>query len=242
MKSIPHTTHSPALSASVSEIATCHSFTPNHPGPLNIVVFGASGATGQQLVSQALAAGHIVTAFVRNPEKLTIAHERLRILQGNVKNYTAVENAIQQQQAVISALGVSKTFRHDPAVIQGVQHIVKAMRKYQVKRLVYQSTFGVAECRADFGFFARKVLPVFLHKEFEDHALKESLIRQSNLDFVIVRPVVLTNGPKTGNYRHGEKIVFRSLISTISRADVADFMLRQINGSSYLYKTPRVMQ
>ena len=209
---------------------------------MKIVVFGASGATGQQILSQALVNGHTVTAFVRNPEKITLRHERLQIVKGNVKNYEEVENAIQHQQAVISTLGVSKTFRHDPDVIQGVQHIVKAMEKHQVKRLVYQSTFGVPECRVDFGFFAHTVLPVFLHKEFEDHTLKESLIWKSNLDFVIVRPVVLTNGPKTGAYRHGEKIVFSSLISTISRADVAEFMLRQVSDTSYLYKAPRVMQ
>ncbi|QHT68773.1 SDR family oxidoreductase [Rhodocytophaga rosea] len=209
---------------------------------MNIIVFGASGATGQQIVSQGLSAGHSVTAFVRNPEKITLQHQLLRVVQGNVKNYKEVESAIQKQQAVISTLGVSKTFRHDPDVIQGVQHIVKAMEKHQVKRLVYQSTFGVPECRVDFGFFAQNVLPVLLHKEFQDHTHKENLIRKSHLDFVIVRPVMLTNGPRTGKYRHGEKIVFSSLISTISRADVAEFMLRQLSDPTYLYKAPRVMQ
>jgi putative NADH-flavin reductase len=207
---------------------------------MNIVIFGASGATGNQLVSQALKGGHVVTAFVRNPAKLAIAHERLKIIQGNVSNYVQVEDAIQNQQAVISALGVSVTLKHDPAVVQGVQNIVKAMENAGVKRLVYLSTFGVSENRAELGFFAHQIMPLVLGKEFMDHDLKEDFIRKSKLEFTIVRPSRLTNGPMTGKYRHGERVRFNPVVSPVSRADVAAFMLRQLTDNTYLYKAPRV--
>jgi putative NADH-flavin reductase len=209
---------------------------------MNLVIFGASGATGRELVSQALNRGHLVTAFVRTPSKLTLTHERLKIVQGDVINYPQVEDAVKNQQAVISALGVSKLLRPDPAVVQGVQHIVQAMEKQQVTRLVYQSAFAVPENRSELGFFVDKVLGFVLRNEVGDHAIKEALIRKSSLEYILVRPSTLTNGPITGKCRHGERILSSSLISPISRADVADFMLRQVSGNAYVHKAPRVMK
>lgn len=208
---------------------------------MNLVIFGASGATGNQLVSQALKDGHSITAFVRNPAKLTISHERLKIIRGDVSNYKQVESAIENQQAVVSALGVSKALKHDPAVVQGIQHIIKAMQNVGVKRMVYQSTFLVSQNRDELGFFVHKVLPLILRQEITDHEHKENFVRKSNLDYIIVRPSTLTNGPMTGKYRHGERILPSSLISPISRANVAAFMLRQLSDDTYVYKAPRVM-
>lgn len=208
---------------------------------MNLVIFGASGATGKHLVSQALKSGHVVTAFVRNPAKLTITHDRLILVQGDVNNYRQVEDAVKNQQAVISALGVSKALKHDPAVVRGVQHIIGAMAGANVKRFVYQSTFLVSHNRAELGFFINKVLPIILGSEIADHEEKENFVRTSNLEYTIVRPSTLTNGPLTGKYRHGERIRSSSVISPISRANVAAFMLQQLVEDTYLYKAPRVM-
>ena len=207
---------------------------------MNIVIFGASGATGQHLVSQALKEGHVITTFVRNQAKLTLAHERLKIVQGDVSNYKQVEEAIQNQQAVMSTLGVSVTLKHDPAVVQGVQYIVKAMEKTGLKRLVYLPTFGVSENRAELGLLAHRIMPLILGEEFTDHDLKEAIIRNSKLEYTIVRASRLTNGPVTGKYRHGERVRFNPVLSPVSRADVAAFMLRQLADTTYLYKAPRV--
>lgn len=209
---------------------------------MKLVIFGASGATGKQLVSQALGQGHEVTAFVRNPAKLSLSHPRLRIVQGDVGNHRQVEAAVQNQHAVLSALGVSKPLQHDPAVVRGIGYIVGAMAQAGVPRLVYQSTFLVAQHRAELGFLVHKVLPVILRREIADHERKEELVRASPLEYVIVRPSTLTNGPTTGTYRHGERILPSSLVSPISRANVAAFMLRQLSDDTYLHKAPRVMK
>ncbi|MBC7923031.1 MAG: SDR family oxidoreductase [Ferruginibacter sp.] len=209
---------------------------------MNIVIFGASGATGQELVSQALNSRHLVTAFVRTPSKLTLTHEHLKIVQGDVINYRQVEEVVKNQQAVISALGVSKPLKPDPAVVEGVQNIIQAMEKQRVKRLIYQSAFAVRENRSELGFFVNKVLGLILRNEIGDHEIKEALIKKSSLEYVIVRPSTLTNGPMTGKYRHGERILSSSLISPVSRADVADFMLRQLSDNAYVHKSPRVMK
>jgi hypothetical protein len=116
------------------------------------------------------------------------------------------------------------------------------MAQANVKRLVYQSTFLVAQNRHELGFFVNKVLPFILGQEIADHEQKENIVRASNLDYTIVRPSTLTNGPITEKYRHGERILSSSLISPISRADVAAFMLRQLSDTTYLDKAPRIMK
>ncbi len=104
---------------------------------MNILIFGASGTTGHELVNQALEQGHIVTAFVRNPAKLKITHNNLKIVQSDVVNYLEVENAVKGQDAVFSALGASSPFKYDQTVVDGVGNIIKAMEQSNVKRFIY---------------------------------------------------------------------------------------------------------
>src|SRR5947209_1065513 len=101
---------------------------------MNILVFGASGATGHELVRQALAQGHIVTAFVRNPEKLALSHNNLKLVKGDINDPAAVEAAVNGQHAVLSALGASSSFRFDQQVVDGVRTIVKAMQQSGIMR------------------------------------------------------------------------------------------------------------
>ena len=114
---------------------------------MNILIFGASGATGHELVQKALAQGHIVTAFVRNPAKLIIRHDKLRLMEGDVKDYASVENAVKGQEATLSALGASSPFKLDLTVIDGVKNIIKAMEQADVWRFIYLSFLGVRESR-----------------------------------------------------------------------------------------------
>ncbi|MBI1803521.1 MAG: SDR family oxidoreductase [Ignavibacteriae bacterium] len=208
---------------------------------MNILIFGASGATGHELVKQSLAKGHAVTAFVRNPEKLAIKHQSLKSVQGDVKDYPSVEAAVKGQDAVLSALGVSRPLKSDPVVIDGVRNIVKAMEQNNVRRLIYLSFIGVTESRKDAGFMLKHIISRIVRNEIADHEEKEKLVRASALEWTIVRPPKLTNGNAVGVYRSGEEIKAHSLLPTMSRADVADFMLRQLTEKAFIHKSPRIM-
>jgi putative NADH-flavin reductase len=204
---------------------------------MNLLVFGATGGTGRELIKQALEQGHVVTAFVRNPDKLDIQHSNLKIAKGDVTDGAAVEQAVNGQDAVFSSLG-SSSLKKNPGLVDGVRSIVQAMEKHGVRRFVYQSSLGVGESRKQVSFLVRSiVIPLVLRNAIADHTDKEQAIKQSSLDWVIVRPAGLTDGPHTGNYRHGESIQFGA---KISRADVADFMLKQASDNAYLHKTPGV--
>ena len=208
---------------------------------MNILIFGASGATGLNLVSQALRDGHTITAFVRDPTRLKIKHKNVRALKGNVLNYHRVDEAVANQDAVVSALGASNPFKRDLNLIKGIQNIVAAMTSRNVRRFIYQSFIGVTENRDELGFLFKVVTPLILHSVISDHEEKERIITTSGLDWTIVRCPLLTNGSFTGGYRDGERIVSSAWFPRISRADVADFMLRQITETKYSLKKPRIM-
>lgn len=208
---------------------------------MNILIFGASGATGHEIVEQALSQGHAVTAFVRTPAKLTVRHDQLKLAQGDVKDQASVERAVKGQDAVLSALGVSKPLKRDPVVVLGVNNIIKAMEQNNVKRLVYLSFIGVGESRKDSGFLIRNVISRIVRNEIADHEEKERLVRSSRLEWTIVRPPKLTNGAPKGVYRSGEDITATSFLPTMSRGDVADFMIRQLSDNRFVRKAPRIM-
>lgn len=208
---------------------------------MKILVFGASGGTGHYLVSQARGSGHVVSAFIRDTSNLKVDQENIKIIQGDVTEYQSVENAITDQEVILSALGASSPFKRDVKLIQGIQNIVTAMTKQHVKRFIYQSFLGVRENRNELGFLLNTAIPALLRNVVADHEEKENIIATSGCDWTIVRCPMLTNGSFTGNYRTGEHIVSSSLLPTISRADVADFMLEQMTDRKYFYKKPRIL-
>jgi putative NADH-flavin reductase len=210
---------------------------------MKIVIFGAAGGTGRDVVEQALAKGHEVTAFDRHPEALTIEHPKLKICQGDIFNEAQVEDAIKGQDAVICVLGVKPTTTI-PVCSVGTEHIIAAMQKAGVKRFICQSAFTVAALDGEW----REVpwmLPVILKftpkvkAMFADKIVQEKATRQSGLDWIIVRPAQLTDSPRTGNYKVGTSLKM-GLNSKISRADVADFLLKQLHEDSYLHQVPRL--
>ena len=204
---------------------------------MNLLVFGATGGTGNELVNQALAKGHAVTAFVRNPDKLSTQHSNLNIVKGDVTDVAAVEQAVKGQDAVFPTLG-SSSLQKNPALIEGVRNIVKAMEQHGVRRFIYESSLGVGDSRKRVNPLVRfVVIPLVLRNAIADHTEKEQIIKQSQLDWVIIRPAGLTTDPRTGDYKHGESIQYGS---KIARADVADFMLEQASDNTYLHKTPGI--
>jgi putative NADH-flavin reductase len=208
---------------------------------MRVLILGASGATGLEVVQQALAQGLSVTAFVRDPDRLTVGGPTLRVAQGDVGDYAAVASAVEGQDAVISTLGVSRPLHSDPVVVEGIRHTLRAMEERSVSRLVYMSFIGVRDSRAAAGPVIRFVAKFPLRHEIADHEKKEALIRASRCDWTIVRAPKLSNAPRTGRYREGEEIAADSLFPTLPRADVAAFLLRQLRERTYVCKAPRVL-
>ena len=208
---------------------------------MNILVFGASGKTGRELVRQGLLEGHYVTAFVRDPAKLAVINDRLKIVRGDVKDPAAVVSAIKNQDAIFSALGVSKPLQSDPVVIEGIRNIIAAMEQTNVKRFIYLSFMAVGEGRKDGGFLVKNIIARIVRHEIADHFQKEQLIKASQLEWTIVHAPKLTNGAKKDIYRTGETIKPKTFLPTLSRADLAGFMLKQLTDKTFLLKTVRVM-
>ena len=208
---------------------------------MKILVIGSTGGTGRALVEQALAQGHHVTAFVRRPEKVTLRHERLEIVQGNVLDEKSVSAAVQGKDAVLSALGHKQWFIKTSILSEGTRNIIAAMQKHGVKRFVCETALGVGDTRGKLGlYYTLFVIPVIVFFYFKDKERQERYIQESGLDWVIVRPGQLTNGRKRGACRHGAQVGSWWCTVTISRADVADFMLKQLTEDTYLRKTPGI--
>lgn len=210
---------------------------------MKIVIFGAAGGTGRDVVEQALAQGYEVTAFDRNPAALTIQHPKLNLVKGDIFDTASVEEAVTGQDAVICVLGVSPTTTI-PVCSVGTEHIIAAMQKTGVKRFICQSAFTVAALDGEWREVPW-VLPVLLKftpkvkAMFADKIIQERATRQSDLDWIIVRPAQLTDGPRRGNYKIGTSLKI-GLRAKISRADVADFLLKQVSDDTYLHQVPRL--
>jgi uncharacterized protein YbjT (DUF2867 family) len=207
---------------------------------MKLLVFGSTGGTGRELVKQALAQGHQVTAYARNPAKLDdMAHPGLQVARGDALDPAAVEKAIPGHDAVLCAIGTGagrSNLREE-----GTRNIVRAMEKAGVPRLICQSSMGVGDSSVNLGFLTKYVIdPVFLRHAFADHERQEAVVKASALDWTIVRPPHLKDGPHTGTYRHGFPTTDTGIQGKISRADVADFMLKQLADNTCLHQTPGV--
>lgn len=202
---------------------------PKPAGPMRLLVIGATGGTGRELVQQALAQGHHVTALVRTPAKVALTHPHLRVLRGDVLDQASVETAMLGQDAVLSALGHTIFYKPTTILSQGTRNIMRAMKSCDVRRFVCESSLGVGDTVWRLGLFASLLfVPLVLPFYLRDRLRQEELITRSKSEWIIVRPSVLTNGPFTGRYRSGLQVGNYFLGNRISRADVADFMLKQL--------------
>ena len=246
---------------------------------MKLLVFGASGGTGRRLVQQALQQGHVVTAFARDPSKIRLAHENLRVVRGDILQPDSVESAVAGQEAVLSALGIRLPVRililivvvcqiivrtvalsrlaalfvelgvpivairllsrRKTTLSDGTRNIVQAMQRAGIKRFVCQSSLGVGDSKWKLGVFHNLIaVLLFLRNILADKEEQERIIASSSLDWVIVRPTALTNGPQRNVFRAGFDVGHWFFPSRISRSDVAAFMLKQVTDGEYLRRTP----
>ncbi len=200
----------------------------------NILVIGATGGTGRWLVTQALERGLTVTALVRTPASLTVTHDRLRVLQGDVLDPVAVGAAMRGQDAVLSALGHRRYFYPTRILSEGTGNVVHAMAANGVRRLICETSLGIGSSAGRLGvYYSLFVVPVILPFYFWDKARQERLIAESATAWVIVRPAALTNTPGRDGCRHGLDVGSYVRTLSIARADVARFMLDQLSDPRY---------
>ena len=202
---------------------------------MKILVLGATGATGSRLMEQALDQGHFVTAAVRDPMKLNLIHDRLTIIRMNLFDRQALQAAVRVQDAVLSTLGPGRD--SPPAFIsKAMAALIDAMEQTSVRRLVFLSAFGVGETHRRASLASRLLLHLHGKESIKDKAIADDLLKRSTLAYTLVYPTALSEGPSTGEYRVGADFS-PGFLPYISRADVADFMLRQLTDPSWVRKT-----
>ena len=198
-----------------------------------VIIFGATGGTGQELVLQALDKDFQVTAFVRNPQKIDLVNPNLKIIKGDVLNFQNVSEAVKNQDIVFCSLGMPPL---DKSTLRanGTANIIKAMKAHNLDRLICQTSLGFGDSKDLLPWHMKYlIVPFLLKNAFEDHELQEKNIEQSGLNWTIVRPGNMTNGKKTSSYKFGFKSTAKIKLK-ISRADVADFMLAQVGNLKFV--------
>jgi len=195
---------------------------------MKILVIGASRGIGLETVKAALERGHEVTALLRDPAKLALEHPGLRKLRGDVGSASDVAAALAGQDAVCTCVGISPTRKPVEIFSRGARNVLAALEGAPGTKLVCVTGVGAGESRGHGGFLYDKIFqPLLLATIYADKDREEALVKASKAEWLIVRPGFLTNGPKTGKYR---AIVGLSGVTAgkISRADVADFILNQL--------------
>ncbi|HVZ33573.1 MAG TPA: NAD(P)H-binding protein [Polyangiaceae bacterium] len=205
---------------------------------MKISILGASRGTGALAVQVALARGHDVLAFARTPDKLALSHPKLTKLRGDFHRREDVEAAVRGQEAVIITASSTSLqgFRENPNYFsQGTAYAIDAMKAHGVRRLVVLSALGTGESRRLMNILVQKLVISFVLKlPFADHERQEQLVRESGLDWVIARPGRLTNGPAHKRYVASAEL--RRVPFSISRADVADFLVNAAERDTWIHQ------
>ena len=208
---------------------------------MRIAIFGATGRTGKHLIEQALSQGHSVTAFARDPNKLSISHPQLHIVQGDVLKAESVEMAIAGQDAVLSVLGL-KHGGPSTTLVEGTENIIRAMKKHGVERILCVLTAGFLNEQAD--SLMGKLLIWFYRlnaKEYLTPArLQYQSLQQSGLKWTAIRAVLLNEGVSKGHYRVAKENIPKGGYQ-INTSDVAEFMLQQLSSDEFVGHAPVIV-
>jgi putative NADH-flavin reductase len=214
----------------------------DHPGSatgnlstMKLLILGATGPTGRQLVKQAVERSHTVSAAVRNPFKLAGQDRHLSVNIIDVLNEDQLTGAIRGNDAVLSALGSGRDL-HSTIISRTTPVLIRAMENAAVKRLIFLSSFGVGDSWHQASFLSKFFFRLLLKDILADKGKADQLLRNSGLDYTLVYPTSLHNGKRSGKYETGENIS-PGLFPRISRADVAEFMLQQVDDPKWIRKT-----
>jgi biliverdin reductase / flavin reductase len=206
---------------------------------MKLLIFGASGQTGQELVSQALERGHSVTAVARNVAAIAQRHERLRTVRADVMDPSTLDPVIRGHDAALSSLGPNKLFFSPTTVYSvGSVNVVRAMERQSVKRLIAVTSAGVEDHDPGYVLFYRLVLKPMLQRVYDDAKVFEAELAKSQLDWTVVRPGRISGGPRTGRYSVSARFLPKGKSFAITRADLAAFMLGEIESPKWIRGTP----
>jgi putative NADH-flavin reductase len=203
---------------------------------MKLLILGGTGGTGKQIVSQALEAGHDVTVLARDRAKCGPEQPRQRVIVGDLQNGAALADAMRGQDAVISVIGRGYSFKSEHLIEHTVPGIIAAMKAAGVRRLLFTSALGVGQSFSDSPLLPRLFFRTLLRGIYADKLIGEQLIRSSGLDWTIVQPSQMTDGPLTRTYRSGEHLALSGM-PKISRADVAHFLLSAAGDPATIGKT-----
>ncbi len=204
---------------------------------MKIALFGATGGAGQQIIAQALESGHVIQALVRDPARLSHQNPNLSLITGDVLDPAAVAQTLAGTDAAIVSLGNTAN-NPDWIVSNGTQVIIEAMKQRGPRRLIVISSLGVGDSKDQVPFAFKMLMKTVIKKPMEDKERQEQIVRASGLEWTIIRPGGLTNGPRTGNYRSG--LDPKISAGQVSRADVAAFTLRQLDDTAFLHQAPAI--
>ena len=202
---------------------------------MNILVIGTTGPQGREFVAQALGAGHAVRALARDPSALQSAPS-LEVVRGDVFDPPSLDAAVPGQESAEATGGVPR--RRPQAhkrLFSSTRNLITALKAAGVRRLIVVSSFGVGDSGRDAGILERVFFALFVRGAYADKDLQEQAVRESGLDYTIVRPTRLTMGPGTGRYT--AHVGPGPVPSPIARADVARFILDALRTCEYVGKT-----
>jgi putative NADH-flavin reductase len=207
-----------------------------------LLVIGASRGIGLETVKAAILAGHSVRALARSAARIPLNNVALDIISGDALDSDTIRNALQNIDVVIQTLGVDISTRaileRTTLFSQTTRILVDAMKAAGVKRFIAVTGLGAGDSRGHGGLIYDAVIfPLLLKRVYDDKDVQEWIIRSSGLDWTIVRPGLLTNGPATGRYRV-LTMPQEWRFGRISRADVADFLIRQVEDRELIGATP----
>ena len=206
---------------------------------MRVLIIGASQGIGLETTRQALAAGHKVRAFARSADTIPLEDPKLEKMRGDALNSQDVATALNGVDVVIQTLGIRIGSMFRPVLLfsEATRILVDAMASQHVRRLISVTGFGAGDSQASISWLQRIPFQLVFGRAYQDKGLQERLIKASALDWTIARPGVLTGGARTGRYKILEAASdWRN--GTISRANVADFLVRQIDDRAYVGKAP----
>lgn len=203
---------------------------------MKILIIGGSRGVGKALLESSISRGFDVTVLARYPEKIKSAGPQVCIIEGDVLNKDDLKEAIEGQDAVCSCIGVPITFKPVSLFSTAAANLVEIMKNGKDQKLIAVTGIGAGDSKGHGGFlYDRLFKPIFLSTIYQDKDREEAIISSSGLNWLIVRPAGLTNGPQTGKYKVLDDL--DGIVSKrISRLDVADFILNQIENPSQFGK------